>query len=48
MITTKNIPSECIEYRNRERTLIFSEKGRSYCGPNPDHNKILGFKVDNL
>lgn len=48
MITTKNIPSECIEYWNRERILIFSEKGRSYCGLNPDHKEILGFKVDNL
>ena len=48
MITTKNIPSECIEYRNRERTLMFSEKGRSYYGLNPDSKEILGFKVDNL
>lgn len=48
MITTKNIPSECIKYRNRERALIFSEKGRSYYGLNPDSKEILGFKVDNL
>ncbi|MDE7382706.1 MAG: hypothetical protein K2M99_02335, partial [Treponemataceae bacterium] len=46
MITTKDIPSECIEYRNRERTLMFSEKGRSYYGLNPDSKEILGFKVD--
>lgn len=46
MITTKNIPSECTEYRNREKTLMFSEKGRSYCGLNPNLKEILGFKVD--
>ncbi len=46
MITTKDIPSECIEYRNREKTLMFSEKGRSYCGLNPESKGILGFKVD--
>lgn len=46
MITTKNIPSEYIKYRNREKTLMFSEKGRSYYGLNPDPKEILGFKVD--
>ena len=46
MITTKNIPAECIEYQNREKALMFSEKGRSYCGLNPDSKEILGFKVD--
>lgn len=46
MITTKNIPSEYIKYRNREKILMFSEKGRSYYSLNPDLKEILGFKVD--
>lgn len=46
MITTKTIPSEYIKYRNRESTLMFSEKGRSYYGLNPKSKEILGFKVD--
>ena len=46
MMTIKNIPSECIKYRNREKTLMFSEKGRFYYGLNPDPKEILGFKVD--
>ena len=46
MITAENIPSEYIKYRNREKTLMFSEKGRFYYGLNPDPKEILGFKVD--
>ena len=46
MITAENIPSEYIKYRNQEKTLMFSEKGRSYRGSNLDPKEILGFKVD--
>lgn len=46
MITADILPSGCIKYQNKERKLVFSEKGRFYYGENFSAKEILGFKVD--
>lgn len=46
MITASNLPSECIKYQNKEKKIVFTEKGRYYYGENPNAKEILGFKVD--
>lgn len=40
------IDSDCIEYSENERRIVFSEKGKTYIAQNENQKKVLGFKVD--